>query len=67
MDADVIDLCSSDEEENVPVQQALAPAALGKRKAEDQGRLVLDDDDSDVEEIPPPVDNGAGSSTGDLV
>ena len=68
MDADVINLCSSDEEENVPVQQALAPAALGKRKAEDQGRLVLDDDDSDVEEIPPPVAaNGAGSSTGDLV
>ena len=51
MDADVINLCSSDEEENVPVQQALAPAALGKRKAEDQGRLVLDDDDSGVEEI----------------
>jgi hypothetical protein len=66
---DPIILCSSDdEEENIPVQQALAPAALGKRKAEDQGRLVLDDDNSDVEEIPPPVaTNGAGSSTGDLV
>ena len=73
---EIIDLCSSDEDdENVPVQHLASGLATGKRKTppaeeEDNKRSFAqqqDDqlDDSDVEEVEPPhkqPTNGAGSS-----